>query len=89
MWFIKACQDAGALQLLICITSESIFPSGVAMVVLFTCSGMTRICSYAAFMSANDQYLHLAAHIKMASIDGNGAVIFFVFAFRALRSMAN
>ncbi|CAK5279036.1 unnamed protein product, partial [Mycena citricolor] len=69
-----------------CSTRLTIFPLGVVIVVLFTCSGITRICSYASWPSIRDRKRHRATRRSIPSMSGSGDAIFRVFALRSRRS---
>ena len=76
----------GALQSPICITWLLNVPSTVVNTVLWTCSGMMRICSYASDISSFDQYAALAISLRMISWSGNGVTSLIVFSFCSRKS---
>ena len=71
----------GALQSPICITWLLNMPSTVANAVLWMCSGMMRICSYASDISSFDWYAALAISLWIISWSGNGVTSLTVLSF--------
>ena len=76
----------GALQSPICITWLLNVPSTVANAVLWTCSSMMRICSYALDISSFDRYAALAISLQMISWSGNGVTSLTVLSFCSRKS---
>ena len=76
----------GALQSPICITWLLNVPSTVANAVLWTCSGMMHICSYALDISSFERYAALAISLWMISWSGNGVTSLTVLLFCSRKS---
>ena len=76
----------GALQSPICITWLLNVPSTVANTVLWTCSGMMRICSYASDILSFERYVALAISLQMISWSGNGVMSLTMLSFCSHRS---
>ena len=76
----------GALQSPICITWLQNVPSTVANAILWTCSGMMRICSYALDISSFERYATLAISLWMISWSGNGVTSLTVLSFCSHKS---
>ena len=76
----------GALQSPICITWLLNVPSTVANAVLWTCSGMMCICSYASDISSFERYATLAISLQMISWSGNRVTSLTVLSFCSCKS---
>ena len=76
----------GALQSPICITWLLNMLSTVANAVLWTCSSMMHICSYALDISSFDRYAALAISLRMISWSGNGVTSLTVLSFCSCKS---
>ena len=76
----------GALQSPICITWLLNVPSTVANTILWTCSGMMRICSYALDISSFERYATLAISLQMISWSGNGVTSLTMLSFCSHKS---
>ena len=76
----------GVLQSPICITWLLNMLSTVINTILWTCSGMMHICSYASDISSFDQYAALAISLRMISWSGNGVTSLTVLSFCSRKS---
>ena len=76
----------GALQSPICITWLLNVPSTVVNAVLWTCSGMMRICLYGSDILSFEQYAALAISLWMISWSGNGVMSLTVLLFCSHKS---
>ena len=86
---VISCRNVeGALQSPICITWLLNVPSTVANTVLWTCSGMMRICSYTSDISSFDRYAAVAISLQMISWSGNGVTSLTMLSFCSCKSKA-